>query len=155
MPMQVLNDDKLPLVAETIQAMWRRELGVEITIEPYDQKTWVDNQLHLSHTLSLRRWTADFPDPINFIEMFRTGNANNVFGWSNPTFDSLLDQAAQTADAAARFALLRKAETLVLDDAACAPLVFGARTYLIDPAVRNWEPAPLGIHRYQLIELKK
>jgi oligopeptide transport system substrate-binding protein len=153
LPMQALNDDKLPRVAETIQAMWRRELGVEITIEPYDQKTWIDNQQTLSHTLSLRSWTADFPDPINFLDVFRTGNANNVFGWSNPAFDALLDQASVTADPSARFVLLQKAEKLVLDDAACAPLVFGARTYLINPAVKNWVSAPLGIHRYQLVEL--
>ena len=154
MPMQVLNDDKLPRVAEVIQALWRRELGVTITIEPYDQKTWVQNQLSLNHTLALRGWTADYPDPLNFLEMFRTGNGSNVFGWSNPAYDALLDQAAKTADHDARFALLRKAEALMLDDAACAPLVFGARTYLISPAVKNWVSAPLGIHRYQLIELK-
>ena len=178
LPMQVLNDDKLPRVAETIQAMWRRELGVQITIEPYDQKTWIDNQQGLSHTLSLRGWTADFPDPINFLDVFRTGNANNVFGWSNPEFDALIDRAAAAPDPAARFALLRQAEAIVLADAAshephdsgldddsaiddatvddaCAPLVFGSRTYLINPAVKNWASAPLGIHRYQLLELRK
>ena len=72
----------------------------------------------------------------------------------NRAYDALLDQAALTADRDARFALLRKAEALMLDDAAVAPLVFGARTYLINPAVKNWESAPLGIHRYQLVELK-
>lgn len=154
LPMQVLNDDKLPRVAETIQAMWRRELGVQITIEPYDQKTWIDNQQTLSHTLALRGWTADYPDPLNFLEMFQTGNGSNVFGWSNHAFDALLNQAAKISDRTARFDLLRRAEKLMLDDAACAPLVFGARTYLINPAVKNWQPAPLGIHRYQLIELQ-
>lgn len=153
MPMQVLNDDKLPRMAETIQAMWRRELGVNITIEPYEQKTWINNQQALSHTLSLRGWTWDYPDPINLLETFRTGNGSNVFGWSNPTYDALLDQAAVTTDPAARFALLQKAEALMLDEAPCAPLTFGARTYLIAPAVRNWAPAPLGIHRYQLLDL--
>jgi len=154
MPLQVLNDDKQPKMAEVIQALWRRELGVGITIEPYDQKTWVQNRLSMLHTLSLQGWTADFPDPLNFLDMFHTGNGSTVFGWSNPAFDALLDQAAATADRDARFALLRQAESLMLDDAAIAPLVFGARTYLIHPAVKNWEPAPLGIHRYQLIELK-
>ncbi len=154
LPMQVLDDDKLPRVAEVIQAMWRRELGVRITIEPYDQKTWIQNQQTLSHTLALRGWTTDFPDPIGFLEMFRTGNPSNVFGWSSRAYDALIDQAAVTADRAARFALLRQAEALMLEDAACAPLVFGARTYLIHPAVKNWVSAPLGIHRYQLIELR-
>ena len=154
LPMQVLNDDKLPRVAETIQAMWRRELGVQITIEPYEQKTWIQNQQTLSHTLSLRGWTWDYPDPINLLETFHTSNGSNVFGWSNRAYDALLDQAALTTAPAARFALLQKAEALMLEDAACAPLVFGARTYLIHPAVKNWEPSPLGIHRYQLLELK-
>ncbi len=154
LPMQVLNDDKLPHVAETIQAMWRRELGVEMTIEPYDQKTWVANQLALSHTLALRGWTSDFPDPLNFLEMFVTGNGSNVFGWSNRAFDSLIEKSKVTPDPAARYEVLRQAETLMLNDAACAPLVFGAKTYLLHPAVKNWEPAPLGIHRYQLIELR-
>ena len=44
---------------------------------------------------------------------------------------------------------------LLLSEAPIAPLVFGARTYTIHPAVKNWEPAPLGIHRYQLIRLEK
>jgi oligopeptide transport system substrate-binding protein len=134
--------------------MWRREIGVNITIEPYEQKTWIQNQQTLSHTLSLRGWTWDFPDPINLLETFRTGNGSNVFGWSNPAYDALLDRAAITTDPAARFALLQKAEALVLDEAVCAPLTFGARTYLIHPAVRNWLPAPLGIHRYQLLDLQ-
>ena len=155
MPMQVLNDDKLPRVAEVIQALWRRELGVQVTIEPYDQKTWIQNQQTLSHTLALRGWTTDFPDPIGFLDMFHTGNGSNVFGWSNRAYDALLDQAALTADRSARFSLLNKAEALMLDDAACAPLVFGARTYLIHPAVKNWWSAPLGIHRYQLVELRE
>ena len=154
LPMQVLNDDKLPRVAETIQAMWRRELGVEITIEPYEQKTWLSNQLALSHTLALRGWTADFADPVNFLEMFETGNGSNVFGWSNREYDALIEKTRVTADPAARFALFRQAEEIMLKDAACAPLVFGAKTYLLNPAVKNWQSAPLGIHRYQVIELQ-
>jgi oligopeptide transport system substrate-binding protein len=52
-------------------------------------------------------------------------------------------------------ALLKQAETLLLDKAACAPLVFGGRTYLVHPAVKAWAPAPIGYHRYQLIRLEK
>ena len=154
LPLQVLNDDKEPKVAETIQAMWQRELGVTITIEPYEQKTWIQNQQTLSHTIGLMGWTADFPDPITFLGLFTTGNGNNWTGWGNKDYDTLLAQAANTADAAARFALLQKAESLLLTEAPLAPVTFGARTYLIHPAVKNWEPSPVGVHRYQVVELK-
>ncbi|MBL9189328.1 MAG: peptide ABC transporter substrate-binding protein [Opitutaceae bacterium] len=154
LPMLVRNDAAMPKVAEVIQAMWRRELGVTITIEPSEQKTWIEAQNTLRHTIAIRGWTADFPDPTNFLDPFRAGVGGNSSGWASPAFDRLLDQAATALDPAARFALLRQAEALLLEDAGLAPLYHGARTYLIHPAVKNWEPAPMGIHRYQLIELR-
>jgi oligopeptide transport system substrate-binding protein len=42
---------------------------------------------------------------------------------------------------------------LLLEAAPIAPIIFGARAYAIHPAVKNWEPALLGFHRYQLIRL--
>ena len=155
MSIQVLNDDKLPRTAEAIQAMWLRELGVKVTIDPFEQKTWIQNQQTLTHTIALMGWTADFPDPITFLDVFKSDGGNNWTGWKSQDYDALLEQAARTADPAARFALLQKAEALLLAEAPIAPLVFGARTYTIHPAVKNWEPAPLGIHRYQLIRLEK
>ncbi|MSU65660.1 MAG: peptide ABC transporter substrate-binding protein [Opitutus sp.] len=154
MAMQVLNDNVMPKAAEAIQAMWQRELGVHITIEPLEQKTWVQNQQTLTHMVAIMGWVADYPDPITFLDIFRAGGGNNFTGWASRQYDALLDQAAAAADPSSRFALLQKAEKILLDDAAIAPLVFGARTYLIHPAVKNWEPAPLGIHRYQLIRLE-
>ena len=153
-PVQVLNDENQPHVLEAIQAAWRRELGVNITIEPYEQKTLFQNEQTLNYTLGGLGWTADFADPVTFLDIFRTGNGQNWTGWSDPEYDALLDQAASTADAAARLEIFRKAEALLLEAAPGAPLFFRARTYLIHPAVKNWEPSPLGLHRFQLVELK-
>ena len=99
-------------------------------------------------------WVADYPDPTTFLDIFRAGGGQNFTGWASQAYDTLLDQSAVTADPSARLALLQKAEKVLLDDAAIAPLVFSARTYLIHPAVKNWEPSPLGIHRYQLVRLE-
>ena len=154
LPMLVRNDATMPRVAEVIQAMWQRELGVKITIEPSEQKTWAENRLALRHVIALGAWTADYPDPASYLDTYRTGNGSNFAGWSNATYDSLLAKAGATADPAARLAVLRDAEKLLLDEAVVAPVVFGARTYLIHSAVKNWQPSPMGIHRYQLVELK-
>ncbi len=153
-PVQVLNDENQPKMMEAIQAMWQRELGIRVTIEPYEQKTWLQNQQTMTHTLGVLGWTADFADPVTFLDIFRTGNGNNWTGWGNADYDHLLDQAANTADPAARLELMQKAEALLLDAAPVAPLVYRARTYLINPAVKNWAPAPLGLHRFQLVDLQ-
>jgi oligopeptide transport system substrate-binding protein len=152
---QTLNDDKGPKVCETIQAMWQRELGVRTTIEPYEQKTWIQNQQTLSHTIALMGWTADYPDPITFLDVFRTGGGNNWTGWGQKDYDQLLEQAANTADAKSRFQILQSAEALLLEAAPIAPFNHNASVYLIHPAVKNWSPAPLGFHRYQLVRLEK
>ncbi|MSU51817.1 MAG: peptide ABC transporter substrate-binding protein [Opitutaceae bacterium] len=155
LPVQVLNDSKQPKLAETLQAMWQRELGVRLTIEPYEQKSWLQNQQSMTHTLALLGWVADFPDPVTFLGLFVSGGGNNWTGWSNPTYDRLLNGAASTADPDARLEILQQAEAILLAEAPIAPLVFRARTYLIHPAVRGWAPSQLGLHRYQLVELKK
>lgn len=151
---QALNNDKLPKVAEALQGMWKKELGVNVTIEPSEQKIWIQTQTAMNHTIGLMGWVADFADPVTFLQLRETGNGNNWSGWSNPAYDRLLQTAANTADAQARFALFQQAETLLLNEAAASPLVYGARTYLINPAVKNWDSAPLGLHQYKKVYLE-
>lgn len=154
-PVQVLNDESQPKMMEAMQAMWQRELGIRITIEPYEQKTWLQNQQNMAHTLALLGWTGDFADPVTFLDVFRTAGGQNWSGWGNKDYDTLLNQAAATADPKARFALFQKAEAILLAEAGVAPVVYRARTFLIHPAVKNWDPAPLGLHRFQRVRLEK
>jgi oligopeptide transport system substrate-binding protein len=155
LPFQVGNDDKGPKIAEAIQAMWLKELGVKITIEQLEQKTLFQNQQSLAHTVGALGWHADYADPYTFLEIFRGGNGNNWSGWANRDYDALLDEAGRTVDAARRFALLQRAETILLEDAPLIPVVFRARTFALHPAVRNWQPSPLGLNRYQVLRLEK
>ena len=154
-PVQVQNDSTYPRIMEAIQAMWLKELGVRSTIEPFEQKTWVQNQQSKQHVIGLMGWTGDYPDPLTFLGIFRGDGGNNWTGWASPTYDGLIAETERTPDAARRLELFQRAEALLLQEAPVAPLVFGSRTYLIHPAVRGWEPSPLGLHRFQLIELRE
>lgn len=150
--LQVRNDDTQPKVAEAIQSMLG-QIGVRISIAPFEQKTWLQNQQTKAYTLVLSAWVGDFADPATFLELFAGDGGNNWTGWSDAEYDRLLQEAARTSDPAARFAVFQRAEARLLEQAPVAPLYFGARTYLIHPAVKNWEPALLGYHRYHLVWL--
>jgi oligopeptide transport system substrate-binding protein len=65
-----------------------------------------------------------------------------------------MDEAAHTADVEARFKIFHQAEALMLKEAPVVPLVFRTKTYLINPAVKNWDPAPIGIHLYKRVYLQ-
>ncbi len=84
LPLQILNDIREPKLAEALQAMWRRELGVNISIEPYEQKTFFKTSgKNMTHTFAFSGWVADFADPVTFLNLFTTGNGNN-FGPAGP-----------------------------------------------------------------------
>jgi len=152
--LQVRNDEHQPRMAEVLQAAWRKELGVTLTITPLEQKTWVQNQQTLNYALSGAGWIGDFVDPVTFLGLFVSGGGNNWTGWTDAGFDDLLARAARTADPAARFEFFQQAEARLLEQAPVAPLFFGVRNYLIHPAVQGWEPSLLGQHQYKKVYLQ-
>lgn len=152
--LQVRNDEYQPRIAEVLQAAWKKELGVELTITPLEQKTWVQNQQTLNYTLSGAGWIGDFVDPVTFLDLFVSGGGNNWTGWADPAYDRLIDQAAHTPDAAARREIFQQAEARLLEQAPVAPVYRGVRACLIHPAVRGWEPSLLGLHQYKKVYLQ-
>lgn len=151
--LQVRNDEYQPRIAEVLQAAWKKELGINLTITPLEQKTWVQNQQSLNYTLSGAGWIGDFVDPVTFLDLFVSGGGNNWTGWSDPAYDRLIAQAARTADPAARHEFFQQAEARLLEQAPVAPVYFGTRAYLIHPAVHGWEPTLLGLHQYKKVYL--
>jgi oligopeptide transport system substrate-binding protein len=153
--LQCRNDEIMPRLAEALQAIWQRDLGVRTSITQLEQKTWIQNQQSLNYTITTAAWTADFPDPVTFLGLFTGGGAYNWTGWSDAAYDQLLREAAGNVTAKARLELFQRAEARLLESAPIAPLFFGAQTYLIDPAVKGWSPAPLVFRRLQNVGLRE
>lgn len=152
--LQCRNDEISPRLAEALQGMWQRDLGVRVAISQLEQKTWIQNQQSLNYSATIAAWTADFPDPVTFLGLFTGASGYNWTGWKNADYDRLMDAAAATADGAKRYDLFQQAEAVLLEDAPVAPVYVGARTYLIAPAVKGWEPAPLVFRRLQIVRLE-
>ena len=152
---QVRNDSGLPRVIEAIQAMWQRDLGVRVTIASREQKTTLQNEQSLNYAISFSAWVGDFADPATFLELFLKDGGNNWTGWGNADYDRLIQAAANTLNPTERRERFQQAEALLLEAAPITPIYFGARVYAIHPAVKNWQPALLGFHRYQLVQLER
>lgn len=150
---QIKNDELHAKTLEAIQAMWARDLGVHVTLSPMEQKTWVSNQQSLNYAISSARWVGDFVDPVTFLDMFVGGGSNNWTGWADRDYDAALEAAAVAREPAPRYAAFQTAETRLLAAAPIAPVFFGVRSYLINPAVKGWEPALLGFHQYKKVYL--
>ncbi len=144
-PVEILynNSDILRLVAEAIQQMWHRDLGIDARLVNQEYKVVMASRRAGDFQILLGDWTADYLDATTFLDLWRHDSGNNYTGWSDPAYDALADRVNATADPAARAALLAQEESLVLDAAPIIPIFFNTHVYLLQPAVKGWQPTPM------------
>lgn len=112
-------------IAVELQAMWRNELGVNVSLQRQEWKVYLNSMSSLDYDIARSSWVGDYPDPNTFLDMFLTGGGNNRTGWSNAEYDALISAAAAESDPAKRFDILREAERLlVADGMPVCPLYF-------------------------------
>jgi oligopeptide transport system substrate-binding protein len=141
-------------VAQAVQAMWRKELGIEVEIENKEWTAYLAAMQEFEYDLASSGWIGDYLDPLTFLEMWTDGNGNNLTGWANPKFEELLKQSHQEADPAKRYALLRESETIMTAESPTLLIAWYARNYLMDPSVEGWNPLLLDNHPYDVLRLR-
>ncbi|MBI2814915.1 MAG: peptide ABC transporter substrate-binding protein [Opitutae bacterium] len=143
-PIDILynNSEILRLVAEAIQQMWKRDLGLDVRLVNQEYKVVFASRRSGDYQVLLGTWTADYLDATTFLDMWRSDSGNNHTGWSDPAYDALSDRANTIADPVARAAVLAQAEALVLNAAPIVPIYFNTHVYLLHPAVKGWQPTP-------------
>ncbi|MCK5124043.1 MAG: peptide ABC transporter substrate-binding protein, partial [Dehalococcoidia bacterium] len=125
---------------------WQQNLGVEISVRQLEPENFLYNLKQEKDEMYMMGWVADYPDPHNFLDiLFYTGSEVNISEYSNPTVDTLLDQAAIEQDEIARLNMYHQAEQLVVGDAPCLPLFHGSSYILVEPYVKGYELSPMGI----------
>jgi oligopeptide transport system substrate-binding protein len=140
-------------IAEALQEMWRRELGIQVNLVNEDLKSTEEARSAGSYDLLRSSWIADYEDPSAFLDVFRGGSGNNFTGWSDTGYDSLLFAAARTADPAARNALYAKAEHVLISEAPIIPLYHYTHVFLLRPSVHGWNSTLLDHHPYKAVWL--
>lgn len=143
------------LIAEAIQEMWRRELGVTVAL--VNQELKVTHAARRAGDFQVMRadWIGDYLDPLTFLDIFRSDGGNNYTGWANPEYDAALFAAARTTDPAARHALFQKAEAMLVEAAPFLPIYYYTHVFLKQPSVQGWHPTLLDHHPYKHVWLEK
>jgi oligopeptide transport system substrate-binding protein len=141
------------LIAEAIQEMWRRELGIEGLLVNQDLRVYLENRRMVNYEVCRSGWVADYVDPLSFLGLLTSTNVDNQTGWSNPEFDRLIDAARHDLNRQNRHDLFRKAEEILLDEVPVIPIYHYSTIRLVDPRVRGWAPHPLDQHPYKFVYL--
>jgi oligopeptide transport system substrate-binding protein len=138
--------NSIPSYLGAIIQEWQQNLGIEISVRQLETENFLYNLKQEKDEMFTMGWIADYPDPHNFLDiLFYTGSEVNIFEYSNPMLDALLDQAAIEQNRAVRLSMYQQAEQLVVDDAPCFSLWHGTNYILVKPYVKGYELSPLGI----------
>ncbi len=148
------NSENHKLIAEAVQEMWRRELGVEVRLSNQELKIVLAARQAGDFQVVRGSWIADYPDPASFLDVWRSRSGNNYTGWSDPAYDALLFAAERTPGPAARAALWRKAEDILVEAAPIIPIYHYTHVFLIQPSVHGWFPNLLDHHPYKYVWLE-
>jgi ABC-type oligopeptide transport system substrate-binding subunit len=133
-------------IAEAIQAMWKRELGIPIEIQNQEWGSYLQATTSLQYDVARRSWIGDYLDPNSFLSCYLSGDGNNRTGWGDPRYDALIRAAARELDAAKRLGILREAEMLLLDEGPVIPIYQYSTNELVKPYVHGIYRTALDIH---------
>lgn len=148
------TDDRHKLVAQVVQQMWKKNLGIHVQLWNEEWKSYLKTQNMMNYQVSRSGWIGDYPDPTTFLDMFTANSTINQTGWKNAGFDLLLQKAAQELNPQKRFETLRQAEAVILEEAPVIPFYTYSKMYLIKPYVKGFYPNLQDIHPYKWVYLE-
>ncbi|MDO7905420.1 peptide ABC transporter substrate-binding protein [Paenibacillus sp. JX-17] len=125
-------------IALAVADMWKRNLGVDVKTQNQEWGVFLENRNQGNYQVSRAGWSADYNDPMTFMDMWTTGNGNNDSGYANPEYDKLIKDAASTEDAKKRMEDFAAAEKmLVQDDMVIAPIYYYTNVSMTKPNVKG------------------
>ncbi len=133
-------------MAKTISEHIKKQLqdnleGLEVVLiqQPFTNKIALADKGKFD--IEYTGWGPDYPDAMTFLDMWITGGAYNVAGYSNETYDEYIKRAKSgelANDLATRTKVLQSAEKLlVADDCVVVPLYQRARASLVSPRIQG------------------
>lgn len=141
-------------LSEAYQDMWKKHLGINVSIKQQEWKTYLDSRNQLKFDLCISSWVGDYPDPTSFLELWLQSSGNNSTGWHNNEYEKLLTLAEASPTSEQRFSTLQKAETILLNEMPIIPVYWLTTNYLLHPSVTGWHPLILNNHPYKFIRLQ-
>jgi oligopeptide transport system substrate-binding protein len=130
-------------IGEAVQEMWKKHLNIQVAVLNQDWGVYLDSQKKLQYDVCRAGWVGDYLDPFTFLSIWQTGDGNNQTGWSNVRYDGLMQASLRERDTARRLALLKEAESILLDELPVLPVYWYVRNQLIRPELKGYKPSLL------------
>lgn len=136
---QLLGDDTddAKKVTEFIQSALESTLGMKVEVTNVPFKTRLSRVSALKFDVVATGWTADFSDPISFLDLLSKGNAYNYGKWESTTYNKNISLSKTTGSTAARWKAMVKADQALVEDQGVTPLYYTNEATLVKTKVKG------------------
>jgi oligopeptide transport system substrate-binding protein len=135
---QFANTRNNQIIAQFAQEQWKTNLGIDVKLEPMEPKAFSEAVNKGQYTMGFYGWTADYPDPDNWLpEQFGTGAGNNHTYYSNTKLDDLMKKAIAEPDEKKRMQMWADAQKMIVDDSPIVFLFHDENFVLMKPYVKD------------------
>jgi oligopeptide transport system substrate-binding protein len=147
-------------------------IGITMQLENQEWATFLETRKNGDYSIARNGWLADYNDPISFLDMWVTNSGNNdaQFGkgdneatkvysldltdlgydtkvengtWAE-TYDVVIADIKSCTDKDTRYALMHRAEDLLMSTGCICPLYYYTDIYMLSDNVSGFFSNPLG-----------
>ncbi len=157
------NKKNVSIIVE-IQKQLIRNLGINVGLQIVSLNEKLAMERNGKGTLFNSGWTADYPDPSDFLKLFYGKSVPsdnslpshpNTSRFQNAEFDLKFEQAMQETNESKRLELLLEAEQILIDNAPIIPLYYGENYVLLRSYVKGFDYNALRYQNLKSVFIKK
>jgi oligopeptide transport system substrate-binding protein len=122
-------------VAVALGSMWKKALGVNVTLENQEWKTYLSTKDSGNFEVARAGWCGDYNEASSFLTLMKSGNTTGGIHYDSKAYDKLMEKAITSKSEAERSALYAEAEKLMAKDMPIAPIYQYVKSRLLSPKV--------------------
>lgn len=126
------------LVAIAITSMWSKNLGVKVSLQNQEWKSYIDTRNSGNFDIIRGSWVADYNEASSFLSLFTSWNKSNFSDYHNSSYDELLNRASIEPNEQSRNILYNQAEQILARDVPIMPIYYYVNARLIKPWVKGY-----------------
>ena len=135
-----------------------KKVGIQAELMTYDWPTYIARSARGEHDLIQMGWTADIPDPGNFLGTLLSCQAvdsgANLSGWCDSRYDKLIHQAVRwPVSLSRRLSLYKKAQRIFQQKLPWVPLAHAYHSSAFSPRLEGYKIKLFGSERFYELSL--
>ena len=122
-------------IATVVSQLWKQKLGVEIELENFEWKTYLDIRRTQQFDVARSGWCGDYNEASTFLDLMTSASTSNSGRFSNAEVDRLMKESKTLSDPQENYT---KVELILADEMALIPIYHYTSVFMLKPQVKGW-----------------